>query len=116
MTRVTSRRRFLRVGLGVASAGAAAKGGLIALTRSMAVDLAERGIVVNGIAPGPVDPRAEDAPRDVEQWPTLIGRRGLPREIAALAAFLVSEECTFVIGQTIVCDGGRMLSRKPERV
>ncbi|HEY3078917.1 MAG TPA: SDR family oxidoreductase [Chloroflexota bacterium] len=44
----------------------------------------------------------------------MLGRRGLPREVAALVAFLVSDECGFVVGQTIVCDGGRMLSRKPE--
>lgn len=97
------------------AAYAAAKGGLDALTRSMAVDLAPHGIVVNGIAPGPVDPEAEEAPRDDGEWPTLLGRRGLPREVAALAAFLASGECTFVIGRTIVCDGGRLLSRRPER-
>jgi 3-oxoacyl-[acyl-carrier protein] reductase len=94
------------------AAYAAAKAGLIGLTRAMAVDLAPAGIVVNAVAPGPVDPEAEDAVRDAEPWPTLLGRRGLPREVAALVAFLASDECSFVIGQTIVCDGGRMLSRK----
>jgi NAD(P)-dependent dehydrogenase (short-subunit alcohol dehydrogenase family) len=97
------------------AAYAAAKAGLVGLTRAMAVDLAAEGIVVNAVAPGPVDPEAEDAPRDSERWPTLLGRRGLPREVAALVAFLVSDECTFVIGQTIVCDGGRTISRAPDR-
>ena len=96
------------------AAYAASKGGLEALTRSMAVDLAPHRIVVNGIAPGPVDPEAEDAPRDAADWPTLLGRRGLPREVAALAAFLASDDCTFVVGQIITCDGGRLLSRKPD--
>lgn len=104
-----------RVPLPGNAAYAASKGGLDSLTRSMAIDLAPHGIIVNGIVPGPVDPEAEDAPRDNADWPTLLGRRGLPREVAALAAFLASDECTFVIGQTIVCDGGRLLSRKPER-
>jgi NAD(P)-dependent dehydrogenase (short-subunit alcohol dehydrogenase family) len=97
------------------AAYAAAKSGLVGLTRSMAVDLTAHGVVVNAIAPGPVDPEAEDAPRDGDDWPTLLGRRGLPREVAALAAFLASDDCTFVVGQTIVCDGGRQFSRKPER-
>jgi 2-hydroxycyclohexanecarboxyl-CoA dehydrogenase len=96
------------------AAYAAAKAGLVGLTRAMAVDLSEKGIVVNAVAPGPVDPEAEESPRDAEAWPTLLGRRGLPREVAALIAFLVSDECTFVVGQTIVCDGGRMMSRRPE--
>ena len=97
------------------AAYAASKGGLVSLTRSMAVDLTRAGIVVNAIAPGPVDPQAEDEPRDQEDWPTLLGRRGLPREVAGLASFLASDECTFIVGQTIVCDGGRLFSRKPDR-
>jgi NAD(P)-dependent dehydrogenase (short-subunit alcohol dehydrogenase family) len=96
------------------AAYASAKGGLISLTRSMAVDLTRHGIIVNGIAPGPVDPEADDEPQDAEAWPTLLGRRGLPKEVAALAAFLTSDECRFVVGQTIVCDGGRMLSREAD--
>jgi NAD(P)-dependent dehydrogenase (short-subunit alcohol dehydrogenase family) len=96
------------------AAYASAKGGLISLTRSLAVDLTRHGIIVNGIAPGPVDPEADDEPQDAEAWPTLLGRRGLPKEVAALAAFLTSDECRFVVGQTIVCDGGRMLSREAD--
>ena len=93
---------------------AAAKGGLESLTRSMAVDLTRHGIVVNAIAPGPVDPQAEDAVRDQHAWPTLLGRRGLPREVAALASFLASDECSFIVGQVITCDGGRLLSRQAD--
>ncbi len=96
------------------AAYAAAKGGVESLTRSLAVDLTRHGILANCVVVGPVDPEAEDAPREVLDWPTLLGRRGLPREVAALVAFLASDECGFVVGQTIVCDGGRTLSREPE--
>ncbi len=77
---------------------AAAKGGLVSLTLSMAVDLTQFGIVVNSIEVGPVDPEAEGVPADQRAWPTLLGRRGLPREVVALAAFLASDDCTFVVG------------------
>lgn len=96
------------------AAYATAKGGLVSLTRSMAVDLTRFGIIVNCIVVGPVDPKAEDVPLDTRDWPTLLGRRGLPGEVASLAAYLASDECSFVIGQTIVCDGGRSLSREPD--
>jgi NAD(P)-dependent dehydrogenase (short-subunit alcohol dehydrogenase family) len=96
------------------AAYASAKGGLVSLTRSMAVDLTKFGIIVNCIVVGPVDKKAEDIPLDTRDWPTLLGRRGLPSEVASLAAYLASDECSFVIGQTIVCDGGRSLSREPE--
>lgn len=92
---------------------AASKGGLASLTRSMAVDLSPHGVIVNAIAPGPVYVASDDVPPDVDATAaTLVRRAGRPAEVAALAAFLASEECTFIVGQTIVCDGGRMLSRR----
>lgn len=99
------------------AAYAAAKAGLMGLTRSLAVDLSPYGIIVNSIAPGPVDSRAQDdgspCPGD-DKWPTLVGRRGLPREVADLTAFLVSEECSFLTGHVIPCDGGRLISRRAD--
>jgi NAD(P)-dependent dehydrogenase (short-subunit alcohol dehydrogenase family) len=92
---------------------AASKGGGISLTRSMAIDLAPHGVIVNAIAPGPVYVAGDDVPPEVDATAaTLVRRAGRPSEVAALAAFLASEECTFVVGQTIVCDGGRLLSRR----
>ena len=92
---------------------AASKGGGMSLTRSMAVDLAPHGVIVNAIAPGPVYVAADEIPPDVDtSAATLVRRAGRPEEVAALALFLASEECTFVVGQTIVCDGGRLLSRR----
>lgn len=92
---------------------AASKGGGGSLTRSMAVDLAPRGVIVNAIAPGPVYVAADEVPTDVDaSAATLVRRAGRPAEVAALAVFLASEECSFVVGQTIICDGGRLLSRR----
>jgi NAD(P)-dependent dehydrogenase (short-subunit alcohol dehydrogenase family) len=95
------------------AAYAAAKGAGISLTRSMAIDLAAHGVIVNAIAPGPVYVAADAVPAEVDQTAaTLVERAGRPAEVAALAVFLASEECSFVVGQTIVCDGGRLLSRR----
>lgn len=92
---------------------AASKGAGMALTRSMAIDLAPHGVIVNAIAPGPVYVAADDVPEAVDRSAaTLVQRAGRPAEVAALAVFLASEECAFVVGQTIICDGGRLLSRR----
>ncbi len=88
----------------------AAKGGVEILTRSMAVDLAPYGIRVNVIAPGPIQSRAPD---DVPPHPTeatLLGRAGLPAEVAAVAAFLASEESSFITGERIAVDGGLLVN------
>jgi NAD(P)-dependent dehydrogenase (short-subunit alcohol dehydrogenase family) len=94
---------------------AASKGGIISLTRSMAVDLTRHGIIVNAIAPGPFDTHEIDlVDTGSAPWPTLVGRRGRPVEIAHLASFMTSDLCSFVVGQVVVCDGGRLLSREAE--
>lgn len=89
---------------------AATKAAVLSLTRSMAADLAPRGIRVNGIAPGPVDTegfraipgRAEKA---AKQAP--LGRVQSPREVAEIALWLVeSEGAQFITGETIVSSGG----------
>jgi NAD(P)-dependent dehydrogenase (short-subunit alcohol dehydrogenase family) len=92
------------------AAYAAAKGGVELLTRSMAIDLAAYGIRVNAIAPGPVQSRDPDdtPPRPTEL--TLLGRAALPSEVATVAAFLASDEASFINGECIVVDGGTLVN------
>jgi NAD(P)-dependent dehydrogenase (short-subunit alcohol dehydrogenase family) len=90
----------------------AAKGGLALLTRAMAVDLAPYGILVNAIAPGPIRTEASAPIFDQERYRRGIehgvplARAGSPAEVAAVAAFLASDDASFVNGTTVVVDGG----------
>jgi len=94
-------------GRGRAAYGAS-KGGLINLTQTMAIELAEYEILVNAVAPGPT--RTHDSmpevPSDYVRSRMPLGRFGRPEEIAAVAAFLASEECSFVTGHVYCADGG----------
>jgi len=88
----------------------AAKGGVEILTRSMATDLAPYNIRVNAIAPGPIQSRSPDDEPPHPNNMTLLGRAGLPREVAEAALFLVSDESSFVTGQSLAVDGGTMVN------
>ena len=98
------------------SAYVASKGGLEALTLSMAVDLADQGIRVNGIQVGYVlsDSFRELLGEEKGEVPTLLGRMGTPEEIAEVAVFLASEKASFLTGSVVRADGGRLISRKKE--
>ena len=99
--------------LGESAAYCAAKGGLGLLTKSMALELAEHGILVNAIAPGEIATPmtgAEDVdPHTEERRFVPLGRPGDAREIAAFIAFLCSPEASYATGSSIVVDGGLML-------
>jgi NAD(P)-dependent dehydrogenase (short-subunit alcohol dehydrogenase family) len=90
----------------------ASKGGLVALTRAMAISYAPRGIRVNAIAPGWVmTPMTADLMKDSPLWDDIIGRHPLgrvatPNDIAAAAVFLASQEAAFVTGVILPVEGG----------
>jgi 3-oxoacyl-[acyl-carrier protein] reductase len=88
----------------------AAKGGLIAFTKALALEFAPRGITVNAVAPGLVDTEIiahlkEEARREfIGRIP--MARFGTPEEIAAVVGFLASEKASYVTGQVWRADGG----------
>jgi NAD(P)-dependent dehydrogenase (short-subunit alcohol dehydrogenase family) len=87
-----------------------AKAGVIELTRTMAVELAQHGITVNAIAPAQIDTRLtrglpeEARRRRVERIP--MGRFGEAEEVARAALFLASDDASYVTGHTLAVDGG----------
>lgn len=90
-----------------------AKGGVVNLTRQLAVDFAPLGIIVNAIAPGKIltTPLDEpDTPETLEysRARTPFARLGEPEDVAAAAVFLASDECSYVSGTNLLVDGGWM--------
>ena len=89
---------------------AASKAGIIGLTKTMARELASRGITVNGIAPGFVDTEMtqvlSDEVKEAATKQIPLGRFGKPEDIANMAAYLASEKAAYITGQIISVDGG----------
>lgn len=85
---------------------AASKAGLIGFTRTVAVEVARRGITVNAVAPGLVETRLTEGIDDglLERVPAR--RSGTAEEVAACVSFLASEEAAYVTGSTLTVDGG----------
>lgn len=93
---------------------AASKAGLIGMTKSIAKEVASRGITANCIAPGWIETAMTEQLSDdlknkfLSQIPT--GKIGYPKDIANTVIFLASEEAEYITGQTITVDGGRIIN------
>jgi 3-oxoacyl-[acyl-carrier protein] reductase len=89
---------------------AAAKAGLVAMTKSLAQEVASRGITVNVVAPGFVETPMTDVLPDAQRTKLMeaipLGRLGQPADIAAAVAFLASDEAGWITGATLHVNGG----------
>jgi 3-oxoacyl-[acyl-carrier protein] reductase len=85
---------------------AASKAGLIGLTKTVAVEVARRGVTVNAVAPGFVETSLTDGVGDELASAIPARRPGTPEEIAACVRFLASPEASYVTGTTLTVDGG----------
>ena len=106
------------VGVGFPSVAhyCASKGGIVAMTEAMAIELAPMGILVNCIGPGVIETEMTDAMlKDPKQAEALLSRAplkraGKPEEIAAAVVYLASEEASYTTGTTLYIDGGWLAS------
>jgi NAD(P)-dependent dehydrogenase (short-subunit alcohol dehydrogenase family) len=95
---------------------AASKGGVAALTRSMALELAPRGITANLVCPGPTltdmnrAAFSDPAFRAERERTVPVGRLGEPEDVAAAVAFLAAESSAFITGAALFIDGGQTLT------
>lgn len=121
--KIMARQRYGRIVLMGSAAGerggtgrtayGASKGGVSAIARVMAVELAELGITVNALAPGAIETELVSKMHDAETREAYcaripVNRYGTPEEVAATAVFLVSEEAGYINGVVMPIDGGFM--------
>jgi 3-oxoacyl-[acyl-carrier protein] reductase len=89
---------------------AASKAGVIGMTKSLAKELAARGVTVNAVAPGFIETDMTavltDAARSAAQGSIPMGRLGAPEDVAKAVAFLAGDEAAYITGQVLAVDGG----------
>ncbi|WP_242138784.1 SDR family oxidoreductase [Sphingomonas sp. TREG-RG-20F-R18-01] len=116
--RIVNITSLATLGMAKRTAYAASKAALASFTRTWALELAETGITVNSVSPGPVEtellrrytPAGSEAER-VFLANIPMRRVGQPEEIAAAVAFLLSEDAGYITGQTLCVDGGGSIGR-----
>jgi NAD(P)-dependent dehydrogenase (short-subunit alcohol dehydrogenase family) len=95
----------------------ASKGGIEALTRAMALDLAPYGIRVNALVPGAIDTQGMSSEVKQERGTTVpLGRMGEAEELAGPAAFLASDDASYITGHILRVDGGLMSQQRSPQV
>jgi len=92
---------------------AASKAGLIGLTKSVARELASRGVLCNAVAPGFIDTEMTaalpDAAREALLAQIALGRLGRPEDVASVVRFLAGPASSYMTGQTLIVDGGMVM-------
>lgn len=91
------------------TAYSAAKAAMVGLTRSLALEVAGRGITVNAVAPGWIETASSTQHEIVAGKNTPIRRSGRPDEVAAAIAFLATESASYITGQLLIVDGGNSI-------